>query len=42
VLGVGVALAGVGLVWGLSTGGGSSEQARLRIGPTGITVSGSF
>lgn len=41
-LGVGVALAGVGLAWGLSSGGGASEHARLRIGPTGITLSGSF
>lgn len=41
-LGVGVALAGVGLVWGLSSGGSSSEHARLRLGPTGISVSGSF
>jgi tetratricopeptide (TPR) repeat protein len=42
VLGVGVALAGVGLVWGLSSGSGSSDHARLRLGPTGVTVSGSF
>jgi hypothetical protein len=42
VLGLGVALAGVGLVWGLTSGGGSSEHAQLRLGPTGITVSGSF
>ncbi|UJR81395.1 tetratricopeptide repeat protein [Sandaracinus amylolyticus] len=42
-LGVGVAVAGVGLVWGLSSGGGSSgEHARLQLGPTGIAASGSF
>lgn len=41
-LGVGVALAGVGLVWGLSSGGGGNDHAHLRISPTGIAVSGSF
>jgi tetratricopeptide (TPR) repeat protein len=41
-LGLGVALAGVGLVWGLSSGGGGNEHAHLRMGPTGISVSGSF
>ena len=42
-LGVGVAVAGVGLVWGLTSGSGSSEQhARVRVGPTDIAVSGSF
>src|SRR6185312_6914484 len=43
VLGVGVGLAAIGLGWGLaSSGGGASDHARLRIGPTGLSISGSF
>lgn len=41
-LGVGVALAGVGLVWGLTSGGSSGEHARLQLGPSGLSLTGSF
>jgi tetratricopeptide (TPR) repeat protein len=42
-VGVGVALAGIGSVWVLSGGSSStSSNARLRLNPTGITLSGSF
>jgi tetratricopeptide (TPR) repeat protein len=42
-LGVGVALAGIGAVWVLSGGSSSrSSNARLRLNPTGLTLSGSF
>lgn len=42
---VGLAATGVGLVWALSGGSGSSEggaTARLRIGPSGLGVQGEF